>query len=112
MLYLIFGVGVALLPLLLRLAVRLRLTVPLLYAVIVPTLFRGWYLSHTALAEGIWFGLLALAALSWAVTLIRRVWDLAEDFRLEREAMEQFANRVRQARANGEAAVNVEGLWI
>ena len=44
---------------------KLRLTVPLLYALTVPTLFRPWYL-----AEVIFFGLLAVSALSWAVSLV------------------------------------------
>lgn len=32
---------------------KLRLTIPLLYALAVPTVFRPWYLAHTPLAEGI-----------------------------------------------------------
>ena len=49
---------------------KLRLTVPLLYALTVPTLFRPWYLTHIQLAEVIFFGLLAVSALSWAVSLV------------------------------------------
>ena len=112
MLYLIIGAGAALPPILFRLAAVCRLTIPLLYALIVPTVFRGWYLAHTALAEGIWYGLLAMVVLSWAVTLIRRVIDLVDEYRVDREAMELFASRVRQARANGEASVSTEGLWV
>jgi len=111
MLYLIIGAGAALLPILFRLAAVCRLTIPLLYALIVPTVFRGWYLAHTALAEGIWYGLLALVALSWGVTLIRCVIGLVDEYRADREAMELFASRVRQARANGEVSVSTEGLW-
>lgn len=111
MMYLTIGVGMALLSILLRLAAVCRLTIPLLYALIVPTVFRGWYLTHIALAEGIWYGLLALVVLSWAVSLIRRVIDLVEEYRADREAMELFSSRVRQARANGEASVSTEGLW-
>lgn len=112
MLYLVIGAGAALLSILFRLAAVCRLTTPLLYALIVPTVFRGWYLAHTALAEGIWYGLLAMVVLSWAVTLIRRVIDLVDEYRADREAMELFASRVRQARANGEASVSTEGLWV
>ena len=40
---------------------KLRLTVPLLYALTIPTLFRLWYLTHVQLAEVIFFGLLAVS---------------------------------------------------
>ena len=38
--------AILLLSALFRLASALRLTVPLLYALVVPTLFSGWYHSH------------------------------------------------------------------
>ena len=59
-----------LLALLFWMARKLRLAVPLLYALTVPTLFRPWYLTHVQLAEVIFFGLLAVSALSWAVSLV------------------------------------------
>ena len=52
----------------------LRLTVPLLYAFLVPTIFHKWYYAHQALADGIWYGM--LVALSWIVTIVRRIRDL------------------------------------
>ncbi len=52
---------------------RLRLTIPLLYALLVPFLFRNWYYAHEALGNGIFFGLLGLVAVSWAVSVIRKV---------------------------------------
>ena len=70
---LIFSLGLLLLCLLFRLAARLRLAVPLAYALIVPTLFHQWYYAHYALANGIWYAMLVLAALSWVVSLIRWV---------------------------------------
>lgn len=112
MLYLIFTAALALIAILFRLAALCRLTILLLYALVVPTVFRGWYLAHTALAEGIWYGLLVLVVLSWAVSLIHRIICLVEERRADREAMERFTSRVRQARANGEATVSVDGLWI
>lgn len=110
MMYLIFAVGIALASILFRLAPACRLTVPLLYALVAPTVFRGLYLSHTALADGIWFGLLALSALSWVVSLVRRIVDIVDEYRSEHEAVELFAGRVRQARADGEAVVSTDGL--
>ena len=53
-----------LLGLLLRLAAKLRLAVPLLYALIAPTVFHSWFYAHHTLATGIGYGLFGLAALS------------------------------------------------
>ena len=64
---------------------KLRLAVPLLYALTVPTLFCPWYLAHVQLAEVIFFGLLAVSALSWAVSLVR--WAV----RSRREAQKLLA---------------------
>ena len=65
--------GLALLGGIVRLAQVLRLSAPLLYGALVITVFRPWYLAHTALADGIFLVLVGLAALSWVVTLIRAV---------------------------------------
>ena len=70
---LFFGFGLLLLCLLFRLAARLRLAVPLAWALVVPTLFHQWYYAHYALANGIWWAMLVLAALSWVVSLVRWV---------------------------------------
>ena len=51
----------------------LHLSLPLLYALIVPTLFSGWYYSHYALANGIWYALIVLGLISWAVSLVRKI---------------------------------------
>ena len=62
--------GMTLLGGIIRLAQALRLSVPLLYGALVITVFRPWYLVHTALADCIFFVLVGLAALSWVVSLI------------------------------------------
>ena len=69
MAYCFLGFGLILLPTLFRLALRLRLGIPMAYAIIVPTVFRSWYLANTALADGIFFTLVGLMALSWLITL-------------------------------------------
>ena len=107
----IFGFGLMLLPILFRLALKLRLGIPMLYALLMLTAFHGWYQAHTALADGIFFALVGLAALSWVVTLLRRLWDLLEDWREERAMADLLAYRVRQARAAGEYVIDTEGLW-
>lgn len=68
--------GLTLLGGIICLAQTLRLSVPLLYGALVITVFRPWYLAHTALADGIFFALVGLAALSWVVTPIRAVREI------------------------------------
>ena len=69
----VLSLGLAMLGGVIRLAQVLRLSAPLLYGALVITVFRPWYLVHTALADGIFLVLVGLAALSWVVTLIRAV---------------------------------------
>ncbi len=107
----IFGFGLMLLPILFRLVLKLRLGIPMLYAVLMLTAFHGWYQAHATLADGIFFALVGLAALSWVVTLLRRLWDLLEDWREERAMADLLAYRIRQARAAGEYVIDTEGLW-
>ena len=106
----IFGFGLMLLPILFRLALKLRLGIPILYTLLMLTVFHGWYQAHAALADGIFFALVGVAALSWLVTLLRRLWGLLEDWREERTRAELLAYRVRQARAAGEYAIDTQGL--
>ena len=111
MLYLFLGAGLFLLPVLLRLAVQLRLGIPLLYAIGMLTVFHRWYQAHTVLADGIFFALVGLAVLSWVITAVRKVCGWINERLAERAAAVELASRVRQARANGESAVSTEGLW-
>ena len=73
MMYAVLSLVLALLGGVIRLAQVLRLSVPLLYGALVITVFRPWYLAHTALADGIFLVLVGLAVLSWVVTLMRVV---------------------------------------
>jgi len=111
MMFMILGIGLFLLPILLRLALKLRLGIPMLYAVLMLTVFHGWYQAHAALADSIFFALVGLAALSWVVTLLRRLWAVLEDWREERAMADLLAYRVRQARAAGEYVIDTKGLW-
>lgn len=72
----VLSLGLTLLGGVIRLAQTLRLSVPLLYGALVITVFRPWYLAHTALADGIFFVLVGLVALSWGVTLMRVVREM------------------------------------
>ena len=110
MAFMVLGFGFALLPLLLCLALKLRLGIPLLYSLLMLTIFHSWYQAHAALADGILFAMVGIAALSWVVTLARRLWELLEDLRAEWFAARAFAGRVRQARLAGESIVSTDGL--
>ena len=72
MTYFVLGLGLMFLPVLFRLALRLRLGIPMAYAIVVPTIFRSWYLMNTALADGIFFALVGLTLLSWLITLCKK----------------------------------------
>ena len=69
MAYCFLGFSLIFLPVLFRLALRLRLGIPMAYAIVIPTVFRPWYLANTALADGIFFALIGLMVLSWLITL-------------------------------------------
>ena len=110
MMFLMLGAVLFLLPVLFRLTLKLRLGIPMLYAVLMLTAFLDWYRANTALADGIFFVLIGLAALSWVVTLFHHLWDLLEDWREERATAELLGYRVRQARAAGENVIHTDGL--
>ena len=73
MAYLMLGIVMIFLSIVFRLAAVFRLTIPLLYALVVPTVFHEWYYANQTLANVIWYVLLAVVVLSWVVSLIRKV---------------------------------------
>ena len=68
-----FSVMVQLLLLLIRIAMKLRLSMPLVYLVLMLTVFQPWYREHTALAAGIFLALVGCTVLSWIISLVRFV---------------------------------------
>ena len=109
MVVLMLGAGLCLLLLLLSLAVRLRLGIPLVYVLLMLTVFHGWYQAHTALADGILL-LVGAAALSWVVMLVRKAAEVLGDALAEHAAAKRLVQRVRQARAAGTSIVDTEEL--
>jgi len=87
MMYAFLMMAMTLLGGIVRLAQALRLSVPLLYGALVITVFRPWYLTHTALADGIFFVLVGLVALSWVVSLIRVVREMVSELRKQLKAL-------------------------
>ena len=55
--------------------------------------------------------LLGLVLLSWVISLIRKISAIINRSRCDRAHVELFADRVREARRNGESAVRMDGLW-
>ena len=62
-----------LLLLLIRIAMKLRLSIPLVYLMLMLTAFRPWYRVHTALADGIFLVMLGCVILSWIISFVRFV---------------------------------------
>ena len=62
-----------LLLLLIRIAMKLRLSIPLVYLVLMLTAFRSWYRTHTALADGIFLVMLGCVMLLWIISFVRFV---------------------------------------
>ena len=73
MLTVCFSVMVQLLLLLIRIAMKLRLSIPLVYLVLMLTAFRPWYHAHTAFADGIFLALVGCTVLSWIISCVRFV---------------------------------------
>lgn len=108
--YLFFGAGILLLSILFRLAAVFRLTIPLLYALVVPTLLSEWYYAHYTLANVIWYVLLAVTVLSWVYSLVRKISAMVEQRRHEKAKEEILIQRVREAGRNGGGLVRVDDL--
>ena len=68
-----FSVMIQLLLLLIRIAMKLRLSIPLVYLVLMLTVFQPWYRVHTVLADGIFLVMLGCVMLSWIISLVRFV---------------------------------------
>ena len=62
-----------LLLLLIRIAMKLRLSIPLVYLVLMLTVFQPWYRAHMALADGILLVMLGCVMLSWIISFVRFV---------------------------------------
>ena len=62
-----------LLLLLIRIAMKLRLSIPLVYLMLMLTAFRPWYRVHATLADGIFLVMLGCVMLSWIISFVRFV---------------------------------------
>ena len=62
-----------LLLLLIRITMKLRLSIPLVYLVLMLTAFRPWYRVHATLADGIFLVMLGCVMLSWIISFVQFV---------------------------------------
>ena len=68
-----FSMLLHLLLLLIRIAMKLRLSMPLVYLELMLTAFQPWYRVHATLADGIFLVMLGCVMLSWIISFIRFV---------------------------------------
>lgn len=113
MLYAMIGLGalIILLSILFRVAAVFRLTIPLLYALIAPTLFFNWFHANQPLAEGIGYALVGLTVLSWIFSFIRKIRQWRDNRREDKIAEEIMLARIRDVKAEGRNTVSTEGLF-
>ena len=100
-----------LLPILFRVAIKLRLGIPMLYIALALTLLYDWTRANPELADGVLFALVGLVILSWAVTGARKICGFIGQCWEDLTEAELFAQRVRQARASGEYTISAGDLW-
>ena len=97
MFLLYFGIGCIgiVAGILFRLAAILRLGVPLLYTLVMAFIFPLWAHEHQALSMAILYALLALCALSWIVTIIRKICDRRAERACERLEAEMIIEQLK-----------------
>lgn len=98
---------IALLPLILKLLIKLRLGIALAYVVLANTLMLDWMTANVTLSNGILFGILGLTALSWLITLYRKAGDYFGFSRAARQQEQLLATQLRAAHADGIALENI-----
>ena len=105
--YVIGGAIVILLSILFKVAAIFRLSIPLAYALLATTIFRGWREANPVLSDAIFYILLGLMLLSWIYTLVKRIRDRrAEDEYLEYIVRQRFD----EAEARGEYTINLSDI--
>ena len=98
-LFLSLGLTVLLmiLSLIFKIAGKLRLTLPLVYFLLIATVLNPWAAAHEKLALGILFGLIALSVISWLFALKNYLSDRSYYKALE----EDMSWQIQRARERG-----------
>ena len=98
----VFGISIAIcvlgivVGLIFRFAAILRLMLPLLYALVVGFFFPVWANTHQALSMGILYVLLGLCAISWVITLIRKIREKRAERAYERIEEEMLLEELKR----------------
>lgn len=85
------------LSLIFRIAGKLRLTLPLVYFLLIATVLNPWAAAHEKLALGILFGLIALSVISWLISLK----DYLSDRSYYKAMEEDMSWQIQRARKRG-----------
>lgn len=93
---------IALLPLILKLLIKLRCGFAIGYIILANTLLCDWASSRTRLSDGILFAIVALTLLSWGVTIYKK---LAEHYGFSRSARQRGKLLAAQLRATRSAGI-------
>lgn len=100
---------IALLPLIMKLLIKLRCGFAIVYIVLANTVLRDWASNNTRLSDGILFAIIALTLLSWGVTIYKR---LAEHYGISRVAKQREKLLVAQLKAARSAGVPTDEIRI
>jgi len=100
---------IALLPLILKLLIKLRCGFAIGYIVLANTLLHDWSSSNTKLSNDILFVIVAVTALSWGVTLYKKV---AEHYGFSRADRLRGKLLVAQLKAAHSAVIPTNDLTI
>ena len=79
-----------------RLATALRLSAPLLYALVVAFFFPNWAHENQTLSMLILYALLGLCVLSWGISLIRKIQDRQHRRAYERLETEMLIDELKR----------------
>lgn len=100
---------IALLPLILKLLIKLRCGFAIGYIVLANTLLRDWSNNKTQLSDGILFAIVALTLLSWGITIYKKV---AEHHGFSREHRQREKLLVSQLKAARLAGIPQEAIRV
>ncbi|MEA4894000.1 MAG: hypothetical protein VB064_01925 [Oscillospiraceae bacterium] len=93
---------IALLPLILKLLIKLRCGFAIVYIVLANTVLRDWASSNTRLSDGILLAIIVLTLISWGVTIYKK---LAEHYGFSRAAKQRKKLLAAQLKAAQSAGV-------
>jgi len=92
---------IALLPLILKLLIKLRCSFAIGYIVLANTVLRDWTSDNTQLADGILFVIVAVTLLSWGVTIYKKVAAHYGFSRADRQRGKLLVSQLKAAHSNG-----------